>query len=329
LHRSKNFPATGNSPGFFRLISAALLCAGLWLSLASVSFAQTNDNSFAPDLPSPVCDSVQAPSGHRLAFRVRAVGVQRYRWNGASWDFVEPVATLFADANQNLKAGIHYGGPTWESNYGGKIVATRVAACSPDPTAIPWLLLQTTATDSPGILNSVTFIQPVNTKGGLAPTAPGSTTGVVAEVPDTTEYYFYRAENRTDRNIYDEPIAPPARTKDRIEPNAGKWRTWVISSGRDYRVAPPPGRRETRAELRMLAELINQNDEQVRQQIAFSDAGAPAYRWIDLLNARKLTDGWARGVCHCRLHQFSRLRDARGRVNLSPVRQFDSGLLAI
>ena len=25
------------------------------------------------------------------------------------------------------------------------------------------------------------------------------------------------------------------------DPNAGKWRTWVISSGKDYRVPPPPG----------------------------------------------------------------------------------------
>ena len=28
-----------------------------------------------------------------------------------------------------------------------------------------------------------------------------------------------------------------------IEPHAGNWRTWVISSGKDYRVAPPPGAR--------------------------------------------------------------------------------------
>ena len=35
-----------------------------------------------------------------------------------------------------------------------------------------------------------------------------------------------------------------------IEPNAGNWRTWVISSGRDYRVPPPPGSAETQAELR-------------------------------------------------------------------------------
>jgi membrane-associated phospholipid phosphatase len=74
----------------------------------------------------------------------------------------------------------------------------------------------------------------------------------------------------------------------RVEPNAGKWRTWVISSGRDYRVPPPPGHRETKSELRLLADLIRDNDAQVRQQIAYWDAGAPAYRWIDLINARIL-----------------------------------------
>jgi membrane-associated phospholipid phosphatase len=73
-----------------------------------------------------------------------------------------------------------------------------------------------------------------------------------------------------------------------VEPNAGKWRTWVISSGRDYRVPPPPRAADTQAELRALADLISRNDSQARQQIAFWDAGAPAYRWMDLLNARTL-----------------------------------------
>src|SRR5436309_2311667 len=76
-----------------------------------------------------------------------------------------------------------------------------------------------------------------------------------------------------------------------IEPNAGNWRTWVISSGRDYRVPPPPNPAETQAELRALADLISHNDAQAQQQITFWDAGAPAYRWIDLLNARTLAGG--------------------------------------
>ena len=79
-----------------------------------------------------------------------------------------------------------------------------------------------------------------------------------------------------------------AQTSDQIEPNAGNWRTWVISSGEDYRVPPPPNPAETRAELRSLADLISHNDAQTKQQIAFWDAGAPAYRWIDLINQRLL-----------------------------------------
>ncbi len=71
-----------------------------------------------------------------------------------------------------------------------------------------------------------------------------------------------------------------------IEPAAGSWKTWVISSGRDYRVPPPPDRLRTRAELRTLADLTRQHDDATKQQIAFWDAGAPAYRWIDLLNNR-------------------------------------------
>ena len=86
-------------------------------------------------------------------------------------------------------------------------------------------------------------------------------------------------------------IPVPVNAGDRaggIEPGAGEWKTWVISSGRDYRVPPPPGRAQTRAELRALADLISGNDEDAQAQIAFWDAGAPAYRWLDLINARAL-----------------------------------------
>jgi len=73
-----------------------------------------------------------------------------------------------------------------------------------------------------------------------------------------------------------------------IEPNAGQWRTWVLSSGQDYRVPPPPERKETKAELKQLEEITSNIDPQTRQQIAFWDAGAPAYRWIDMISQRFL-----------------------------------------
>jgi membrane-associated phospholipid phosphatase len=73
-----------------------------------------------------------------------------------------------------------------------------------------------------------------------------------------------------------------------IEPAAGQWRTWVIESGAAFRAPAPPGPAQTRAELRAMADLVRSNDEQTRAQIAYWDAGAPAYRWMDLVSARLL-----------------------------------------
>src|SRR5262245_35947287 len=77
-------------------------------------------------------------------------------------------------------------------------------------------------------------------------------------------------------------IASPmtARSEGWIEPNAGHWRTWVISSGVDFRVPPPPTQSETRSELGALAGLLSHNDAKVQDQIEYWDAGAPSYRWI-------------------------------------------------
>jgi hypothetical protein len=178
-----------------RIIALVMLLTITGLASALNSFARTGDGNRTPDLPSPLCDSIQAPTGNKVAFHAYALGVQVYRWNGTAWVFVEPVATLFADANYQGKIGIHYAGPTWESNSGSKVVASRLESCTPDPAAIPWLLLQTVSTDGPGIFSSVTYIQRVNTTGGLAPTAPGLSIGAIAQVPYRAEYYFYRLRN--------------------------------------------------------------------------------------------------------------------------------------
>src|SRR5438445_13409490 len=58
-----------------------------------------------------------------------------------------------------------------------------------------------------------------------------------------------------------------------IEPNAGNWRTWVISSGRDYRVPPAPGPAQTQAELRSLALLMSHNNVPSTQQTEFWNPG--------------------------------------------------------
>jgi Protein of unknown function (DUF3455) len=177
-----------------RFIALVILLSVAGLAAASIPAAQTPDDNPSLDLPSPLCDSVQVPAGNEVTFHVYARGVQIYRWDGTSWVFVAPAATLFADANYNGQVGIHYAGPTWQSNSGSKVVATRVAGCTPDPTAIPWLRLETVSTSGPGVFSQVTYIQRVNTTGGIPPAAPGESIGAAAEVPYTAEYYFYREE---------------------------------------------------------------------------------------------------------------------------------------
>jgi hypothetical protein len=51
------------------------------------------------------------------------------------------------------------------------------------------------ARDGTGIFYQTPHIQWVNTVGGLAPSTLGAFRDWVAEVPNTTEYYFYCAED--------------------------------------------------------------------------------------------------------------------------------------
>ena len=182
---------------YFKVIALVLLLAAVGLVTSSIPTAQASDNNNSLDLPSPLCDSLQISADNKLAFRVYALGVQVYSWNGTAWVFVEPAATLFANARYQGEVGTHYVGPTWESNSGSKVVAARVpgTGCTPDSTAIPWLKLKTVTTEGAGIFSPVTYIQRVNTTGGTAPSAPGSFIGEVTEVPYTAEYYFYRARD--------------------------------------------------------------------------------------------------------------------------------------
>ena len=168
-----------------------LMIAGLATAAIPTALAKDKDG---PDLPSPVCDHVRVPVGNKLHSRVYADGVQIYRWDGISWVFVEPAATLFANANYDGKVGRHYVGPTWESNSGSKVVGARLYGCQPDSSAIPWLLLEAVSTSGPGIYSSVTYIQRLNTKGGLPPAGPGSFVGETVQIPYTAEYYFYREQ---------------------------------------------------------------------------------------------------------------------------------------
>lgn len=158
----------------------------------AASVSAVGGGNRGPDLAD--CDSLRVPEPSKLAFHAFATGVQIYRWSGSSWVFVAPSARLFADAGGNGVVGIHYAGPTWESNSGSKVVGAVLKRCPAAPNAIPWLLLRAVSAEGPGVFNRVTHIQRVNTVGGNAPAGAGTVVGETANVPYTAEYFFYRAQ---------------------------------------------------------------------------------------------------------------------------------------
>ena len=174
-------------PALMRPGASALLLFGL----ASSPLAGTAAGNRGPDLGA--CQTLEVEAGNKVAFHVYAQGVQIYRWNGTSWIFEGPEAVLLADHGGNGQVGIHYAGPTWESVSGSKVRGVVIDRCPSAPDAIPWLLLEAVDPQGPGVFQSVTFIQRVNTEGGTAPAEPGTFIGEVADVPYTAEYFFYRA----------------------------------------------------------------------------------------------------------------------------------------
>jgi hypothetical protein len=167
--------------------------AALLLVLFATAGADSGNDNRAPDLGD--CQKLRAPAGNKVAAHAYAVGYQVYRWTGTSWTFVAPEAELYHDDDGHGEFGTHYAGPTWESASGSKVVGAVVDRCTPDPDAIPWLLLRASSSEGPGIFHRVTYIQRVNTVGGLAPANPGGAAGEEAKVPYAAEYFFYRAHD--------------------------------------------------------------------------------------------------------------------------------------
>jgi len=172
-----------------RLFLAAVLALATAAALAPGALA-------GPAEPGIPADLDPVPAGHKLYLVGHATGVQIYRCNGTAWALVAPRADLYGENGKLLAT--HYAGPTWEALDGSTVKAARVDGATVDPTAIPWLLL---ATHSPtaGLdgdrLTATTYIQRLNTTGGIAPAAAectAETAGAVAEIPYTADYYFWK-----------------------------------------------------------------------------------------------------------------------------------------
>jgi membrane-associated phospholipid phosphatase len=71
-----------------------------------------------------------------------------------------------------------------------------------------------------------------------------------------------------------------AHSKDRLEPNAGAWHTWIVSDVKAYRAPAPPDRAASEQEAKDLEAFAAARDGAALAAIEFWNAGSPAYRWM-------------------------------------------------
>jgi hypothetical protein len=167
--------------------------------------------------PPTVPSLIAAPAGVTLLGGYRGSGSQIYTCTPRASDAGDAaltgtwvntaVATLYGD---NCAAAVQHSytstsppSPMWTSvDDGSAVVGARInALAAPVPdggdggaTAIPWLLLRAASNSGEGIFTNVTFLQRVDTVGGLGPAGdcdPTSDAARVISVPYSATYFFY------------------------------------------------------------------------------------------------------------------------------------------
>ncbi len=193
-----------------------IVCATALAVLFTVSLSQPVHADHVT--PPPVPANLEVPAGATAFLVGHAVGTQNYIClpSGTGFKFIlfTPQATLFDDHEKQIIT--HYFSPnlspiqleirgtiraTWQDSKDTSTVWAKLhqnGAATVDPNAIPWLLLDVVgAQDGPtggDTLTDTTFVQRLNTSGGLAPSGCDSLADVGKEafVPYTADYFFYK-----------------------------------------------------------------------------------------------------------------------------------------
>ena len=167
--------------------------------------------------PPPVPDNLRVLPPNQVFLVGRGVGTQNYECQPSptigqvAWTLFTPQATLFNDQSEQLITHFFSPNPeevenpvrvTWEDSRNTSTVwAKLVASASVTPGAIAWLKLQVVGTrvgpTGGDTFSGTTFIQRLNTVGGLAPSTGcdlPTDIGNKAFIPYRADYFFYRTQ---------------------------------------------------------------------------------------------------------------------------------------
>jgi hypothetical protein len=221
--KNHNAPENQTKRRILLVVGATALAVAFTVSLPQPAHA---DHVTPPRVP----DDLKVEEGNTPFLEGHAVGTQNYIClpcpnatttaamcpdsSGFAWILFTPQATLSRDNDKEVIT--HYFSPnpdeggtiraTWQDSHDSSRVWGGRAISSTDSNfvalgAIPWVLLPKAGVQGGPLgsdtLTQTTFIQRLNTSGGVAPpTGCTSSTDVGAKafVPYTADYFFYKAE---------------------------------------------------------------------------------------------------------------------------------------
>ncbi len=141
-------------------------------------------------------EQIKVPAGYSPVLTVHAKGDQIYQCSANkgeyAWETQAPDAKLF-DAQGKI-VGNHTAGPLWEYKEGSRVVGRVVKKIDMAPgSAIAWLLVEVVSHKGDGLFSNVSFINRINTRGGLPPSSgcDANHLGGEKRVAYTADYVFY------------------------------------------------------------------------------------------------------------------------------------------
>jgi len=169
---------------------ASILGIGM---LAAAGCAPASAQIAPPRAP----ENLNVPNTEAVLLKAVGKGEQIYvcgakPGGGFAWVLDRPRAELTDE--RGVAIGKHYKGPVWEALDGSKVGGQVLQrANAPDAAAVPWLLLKATSHEGTGTFAHVTFIQRVDTVGGLPPAAECDQphAGAEASAAYHATYFFY------------------------------------------------------------------------------------------------------------------------------------------
>lgn len=177
------------------LLCTTLMAGGTALIMAACSSAPPLPKLYSQDrLP----QAVMVPAGHQVVLETRATGILNYECKPTAtgpygWVLVSPQANLLDRTGKDVVA---YSGPpaTWKHMDGSSVVGTQVAVAPNGEFTLPLQLARAEPSMGTGALQNISFIQRVNTKGGVEKTKPCAAlnTGEKLTLPYQADYIFWR-----------------------------------------------------------------------------------------------------------------------------------------